>query len=273
MTSPVGSQPRDSRANEGELPVYAPERQAEIVARTRTAGRIDVASLANEMQVTPETIRRDLKALERRGLVRRVHGGAIAVERVVGEEPVHQRESANAEAKAAIGRAALAEIQDAHSIVIDGGTTTACLAALLPTDRELTVITHALPIASIVAGRPNINLHLVGGAVRGRTLVAVGPWATRSLERVNADVVLLGANGVSVESGITTPDVAEAEVKAALIRSARRIVLLADHTKIGRNELITVVSLDQVDTLITDAGVDPDLVDEITAAGVTVVRA
>lgn len=253
--------------------MYAPERHAAIVTRVRGAGRIDVASLAEELEVTAETIRRDLTTLERRGYVRRVHGGAVAVERVSVEQTFQERESANADAKAAIAKAALAEIADATTIVIDGGTTTNMLASMLPTDRELTIVTHALPIASLVATRPNITLHLVGGVVRGRTLVAVGPWATAALAQIHADVALLGANGISVESGLTTPDVAEAELKKALAHSARRVVVLADHTKIGRSELITVLPLDIVDTLITDATVEPHLTDEIAATGITVVRA
>lgn len=253
--------------------MYAPERQASIVSRTRSNGRVDVATLAQELDVTAETIRRDLTALERRGYLRRVHGGAVAVERVAIEQSFHERESTNADAKAAIARVALAQIGDASTIVIDGGTTTALLAAMLPTDRELTVITHALPIATLVAIRPNINLHLVGGSVRGRTLVSVGPWAISALDSIRADIAVLGANGLTLESGLTTPDVSEAEVKRALARAARRLIVLADHTKIGRDELITVLPLETIDTLVTDAAVDAELAADLASTGLTVVRA
>ncbi|WP_341729765.1 DeoR/GlpR family DNA-binding transcription regulator [Brooklawnia sp.] len=253
--------------------MYAPERQAVIASRTRSDGRVDVASLAQELDVTAETIRRDLTALERRGILRRVHGGAVAVERVAIEQSFQERESANAEAKKSIARAALAQIGDASSIVIDGGTTTALLAAMLPTDRELTVITHALPVATLVAMRPNINLHLVGGNVRGRTLVSVGPWAINSLASIRADIAVMGTNGLTLEFGMTTPDISEAEVKRALARAARRLIVLADHTKIGRDELITVVPLEAIDTLVTDAAVDPELAADLASTGLTVVYA
>ncbi|WP_102509464.1 DeoR/GlpR family DNA-binding transcription regulator [Sanguibacter massiliensis] len=253
--------------------MYAPERQNEIVARARAAGRVDVATLAAELDVAAETVRRDLTVLERRGLLRRVHGGAVPVERLTLEPSVDERDLANTDAKDAIARAALALLDDASTIVIDGGTTTARLAALLPEGRELTVITHALPVAAAVATRPGITLHLVGGHVRGRTLVATGPWTTAALGSLRADVVVLGANGVSVDRGLTTPDLAEAEAKRALAAAGRRVIVLADHTKIGRDELVAFATIESVDTLVTDAGVDPDLLTELAAAGVGVVTA
>ncbi|PWD50412.1 D-beta-D-heptose 1-phosphate adenosyltransferase [Serinibacter arcticus] len=253
--------------------MYPSERHASIVARARAEGRVEVAGLARDLDVATETIRRDLTILERRGNLRRVHGGAVPVERLGLEPSVREREVVNTAAKDAIAAAALAAIGDVATIVLDGGTTTARLAAMLPTDREITVVTHALPIASIVAVRPNVRLHLAGGHVRGRTLVAVGPWATQALSRIKADVVILGANGISREQGVTTPDVAEAEVKAALAAAARRVVVLADHSKIGRDELITVLPCEEIDTLITDTEADAELISEIEAAGVDVVRA
>jgi len=253
--------------------VYAPERQHEIVARARAAGRVDVSTLAAELDVAAETVRRDLTVLERRGLLRRVHGGAVPVERLALEPSVPERDLANPAAKDAIARAALDLLGDARTIVLDGGTTTARLAALLPEGRELTVVTHALPVAAALASLPGITLHLVGGHVRGRTLVATGPWTTAALGSLRADVVVLGTNGVSVERGLTTPDLAEAEAKRALAAAGRRVVVLADRSKLGRDELVTFAPLEQVDTLVTDAGADADLVAELAAAGVEVVTA
>src|SRR5690606_33617978 len=152
-------------------------------------------------------------------------------------------------------------------------TTTIRLAELLPTDRELTVVTHGLPIAMLLAGRPNITLHLLGGTVRGRTLAAVGPWAERSMHDIYADVAFLGTNGLTVERGLTTPDLAEAGVKRALVKAARRTVVLADHTKFGRTDFAQVAPLADVDTVITDSDLEADLADEIESAGPRVVRA
>lgn len=253
--------------------MYAPERHQQILARARAEGRVDVTALADELDVTPETIRRDLSALERHGLVRRVHGGAIPVERLGFEPGIADREGVLAGEKERIAKAALDELPDGGAVIFDAGTTTVRLAELLPTDRELTVVTHALPVATVLATRPGITLHLVGGTVRGRTLAAVGTWAVRALADIHADVAFVGTNGLSVEHGLTTPDLAEAAVKRALVTNARRTVVLADHTKLGRVDFAHVVPLSAVDTLVTDTGAEPELVDEIEAAGTRVVRA
>ncbi len=253
--------------------MYPPERHQQILAKARAEGRVDVAAVATELDVTPETVRRDLTALERMGLVRRVHGGAIPVERLGFEPALADREQMFAAEKDRIAKAALDELPDGGAVIIDAGSTTGRLADLLPTDRELIVVTHALPIAMTLAARPNITLHLVGGTLRGRTLAAVGAWAERSLADVRADVAFLGTNGLTVEHGLTTPDLAEAMVKRALVAAARRTVVLADHTKVGRTDLALVAPLSSVDTLVTDAGIAAELADEIEAAGPRVVRA
>jgi DeoR family transcriptional regulator, fructose operon transcriptional repressor len=253
--------------------VYAPERHQQILERARLDGRVDVSTLARDLDVTPETIRRDLTALERHGLVRRVHGGAIPVERLGFERDLADRQGLLATEKERIAKTALDEVPDGGSILLDAGSTTVRLAELLPPDRELTVVTHALPVATVLAANPGLTLHLVGGTVRGRTLAAVGSWALRELAEIHADVVFLGTNGLSVEHGLTTPDLAEAAVKRALIAAARRVVVLADHTKVGRADFAQVAPMSAVDTVITDAGVDAELADELEAAGPTVVRA
>lgn len=253
--------------------MYATERQQQILAVARRDGRVEVTGLARDLDVTPETVRRDLTVLERHGRVRRVHGGAIPVERLGFEPAFADRESVLAEEKERIATAALAELPDGGSLILDAGTTTVRLAELLPVDRELTVVTHALPVATVLAARPNVTLHLVGGTVRGRTLATVGDWALRSLADIHADVVFLGTNGLTVEHGLTTPDFAEAAVKRALVAAAHRTVVLADHSKFGRTDLALVAPLSQVDAIITDSGVDAELAGEIESAGPRVVRA
>lgn len=265
----------DDRVGAGDdgVDVYAPERHQQILATARADGRVDVNRLAEDLDVTPETIRRDLTVLERHGLVRRVHGGAIPVERLGFEPGIADREGKFAGEKDRIAKAALDELPDGGAVIFDAGTTTVRLAELLPLDRELTVVTHALPVAMVLATRPGITLHLVGGTVRGRTLAAVGSWAERELADIHADVAFLGTNGLSVEHGLTTPDLAEAAVKRALVANARRTVVLTDHSKIGRVEFAHVVPLSAVDTVITDSGAEPELVEELEAAGPRVVTA
>ncbi|MFI5486110.1 MULTISPECIES: DeoR/GlpR family DNA-binding transcription regulator [Micromonospora] len=253
--------------------MYAEERQQEIVRLARSNGRVDVATLADTLQVTAETIRRDLTTLERAGVLRRVHGGAIPMERIGFEPALAARDSVLIEEKERIAKLALAEVPQEGAIILDAGTTTARLAEALPTDRELTVVVNSPVLATVLGTRPNLNVLLLGGRLRGRTLATVDDWALRPLADLYVDVAFLGTNGCSVERGLTTPDPAEAAVKRAMISAARRVVLLADHTKIGNDYFARFGSLSDLDLLITDLGVDAELASEVEAAGVRVVRA
>jgi len=253
--------------------MYAEERHRLIVERARTDGRVDVAALAALFDVATETVRRDLTGLERQGLLRRVHGGAIPVERLGFEPGLATRDSVLTTEKDRIAKAALAELPGEGTVLLDAGTTTARLAEALPPDRELTVVTNALPIAMTLSARPNVTVHLLGGRVRGRTLAAVDTWAVQLLADVFVDVAFLGTNGISVERGLTTPDAGEAAVKRAMIGAARRVVVLADHTKVGVDHFARFGTLDEVDALVTDSGVDTELAAQIEGAGIRVVRA
>ncbi|MFK4066030.1 DeoR/GlpR family DNA-binding transcription regulator [Streptomyces sp. NPDC029674] len=253
--------------------MYAPERQQEILRLARDGGRVDVLSLAEEFQVTAETIRRDLKALDRAGLVRRVHGGAIPAGRLDFEPDLAEREGTAADEKDRIARAALAELPAEGSVILDAGSTVARVAAALPLESTLTVVTHSLPTAARLADHPGIQLHLIGGRVRQRTRAAVDAWALRAYGEIRADTVFLAANGFSAESGLTTPDLAEAAVKRAAVAAARRVVLLADSAKHGQEHFARFGDLTDVDMLITDTGLSDDDATAIERGGTEVVRA
>src|SRR6266508_1585619 len=253
--------------------MYAEERQQEIVRLARASGRVDVAALADTFTVTAETIRRDLTAVERAGLLRRVHGGAIPMERIGFEPALATRDAVLTEEKERIAKTALAEVPEEGAVILDAGTTTGRLAQALPADRELTVVVNSPVIAALLGTRPNLTVLQLGGRVRGRTLATVDDWALRPLADIYVDVAFLGTNGCTVERGLTTPDPAEASVKRAMINAARRVVLLADHTKIGNDYLARFGALTDLDLLITDSGLDDDLAAEVEAAGVRVVRA
>ncbi|GHH47233.1 DeoR/GlpR family DNA-binding transcription regulator [Streptomyces candidus] len=252
--------------------MYAPERQQEILRLAREGGRVDVLSLADTFQVTAETVRRDLKALDRAGLLRRVHGGAIPAGRLDFEPDLAERESTAADEKDRIARAATGELPDEGSVALDAGSTAARLAAAFPLERGLTVVTHSLPVAARLADHPGIDLHLVGGRVRHRTRAAVDAWALRAYGEIRADVVFLGANGFSLAHGLTTPDLAEAAVKRAVIAAGRRVVMLADSAKHGQEHFARFGSLTDVDLLITDTGLSAADAAAIEAAGTEVRR-
>jgi DeoR family fructose operon transcriptional repressor len=253
--------------------MYAEERQRWIVERARAGGRVEVAALATELGVTTETVRRDLTTLERHALLRRVHGGAIPIERLGFEPALAARDSVLTAEKERIARMALDELPDEGSILLDAGTTTARLANALPADRELVVLTNSLPIAMSLSVRPNITVLMVGGRVRGRTQAAVDAWALHALADSYVDVAFIGANGISPERGLTTPDTTESAVKRAMIGAARRSVVLADHTKVGQDHLSRFAALEEIDTLISDSGLDAQVADELRSRGLKVLLA
>lgn len=257
--------------------MYAPERQRIIVEQARQEGNVSVLALAETLDVTPETIRRDLTFLEQQGVLRRVHGGAIPTELLdfAPEPDLSLRTATSVEEKQRIAEAALAYLPERGTVLLDAGSSTALLAQLLVARAErhpLVVVTHSLPIAASLAGRPGISLHIIGGQVREVTQAAVGPWTLAALGQIAADVAFLGTNGVSAR-GISTPDVAEAEVKRAIVASAHRAVVLADHTKFGREDFSIVAPLNAIDAIVTDTGVDTTTVDEYAELGPEVVTA
>jgi DeoR family fructose operon transcriptional repressor len=253
--------------------MYAPERYRSIVERVRGKGRASVSDLAEDLSVTPETIRRDLSELERQGLLRRVHGGAVPAGSVGFEQSVDSRAQVLVEEKNRIAKAALAEIPQAGAVIIDSGTTTSRLIQLIPDDRELTVITDSVAHALALSNRINITVMLIGGRVRGRTLATVDQWAIDALNSVYADVALVGTNGISIERGLTTPDQPEAAVKRAMLNSAKRKVILADHTKFGDDHFAQFGSISDIDVVITDTAVNQNIVLELESLDVKVVQA
>jgi DeoR family fructose operon transcriptional repressor len=221
--------------------------------------------------VTAETIRRDLTILERHGMVRRVHGGAIPVERLGFEPAFATREGVMTDEKVRIAKAALAEPPEEGSILLDAGTTTARLADELPSDRDLTVVTHSVNIALSLSARPNLTIMLGGGRLCGRTLATVDSWALHALREAFVDVAFIGTNGISAERGLTTPDAAEALVKSTVVASSRRCVLLADHTKVGNYHFTRFAELKDIDTFITGDAVDRATIGAVADAGPRVV--
>jgi len=253
--------------------VFAEERQQVILDRAHACGRVDVAALADDFAVSTETIRRDLTILERRGAIRRVHGGAIPLQRLGFEPALAMREGVMVAEKIRIAKAAVAELPEEGSILLDAGSTTARLAEELPTDRHLSVVTHSVSIALNLSSRENLTIILVGGRLRSRTLATVDAWALRALEGTFVDVAFIATNGISARRGLTTPDTAEAMIKRAAVGSSRRCVLLADHTKVGNDYFTRFAELSDIDTFITDDRVDRETVDEIANAGPRVVIA
>jgi DeoR family fructose operon transcriptional repressor len=236
--------------------MYAEERQQAIARLVTQRGRMSVNQLAQEYDVTTETVRRDLSMLERLGLVRRVHGGVVPPSSLsLIESGIRERDQVNTETKERIARAALDRLPPSGgSILLDAGSTTVRLATLLPPDRELTVITHAVPIAARLAGLPHLDLRLLPGRVRSTTQAAVGADTVEALAQLRVDVAFVGTNGITAEHGLTTPDPDEAAVKRAVVASGRLVVALADASKFGVETSVRFASPRDIDVVITDDG-------------------
>ena len=217
--------------------MYAEERHRTIVNLALRYDRVSVADLATRFDVTTETIRRDLDALDKRGILRRVHGGAVVAENVaLVETALTEREPAFVAQKTRIAQAALKYLPNAGSTVLfDAGTSVARLAAAVPPG-DAGHGRHQLRPGRRAAGRGNAGtqVHLLGGRVRGITQATVGGETVAALGRLRCDVAFIGTNGVTIRHGFSTPDPDEAAVKEAMVAAARRVVVLADSSKIGR---------------------------------------
>ena len=265
------------------MQMFAEERQKLVAARVAEAGRVSVTELADRFTVTTETVRRDLATLEQAGILRRVHGGAVPADNVsTTETTLSERLVQHLPEKRLIAEAAADLIAASRpgSILLDAGSSTEALVDVLlgqsagrRSGDEQVVITNALPLADKLAGVPGHAVHLLGGRIRGLTRAAVGQETVEAVERLRPDLAVVGTNGVHAAFGLSTPDSEEAAVKAAFVRSARRVVVLADATKLGVETLVQFARLDQIDAIVTNADPEPDLAAALEKAGVEVVKA
>ncbi|WP_138445339.1 DeoR/GlpR family DNA-binding transcription regulator [Sinomonas susongensis] len=263
--------------------MFAEERQRLVAARVAEAGRVSVTELAERFAVTTETVRRDLASLEQAGVLRRVHGGAVPSDSVsTTETTLSERLVQHLHEKHLIAEAAAELVASSRpgSILLDAGSSTEALVDVLlaQTGRrnhaaEQVVITNALPLADKLAGSPSHAVHLLGGRIRGLTRAAVGQETVDAVERLRPDLAFIGTNGVHSAFGLSTPDSEEAAVKEAFVRAARRVVVLADASKLGVETLVQFARLDQLDALVTDADPSPELATALERAGVEVVKA
>jgi DeoR/GlpR family transcriptional regulator of sugar metabolism len=251
--------------------VLTDERRSLILERLRTAGRVLAADLTAEMDVSADTIRRDLRELDDAGLLRRVHGGALP--RHGDASSFASRSRRAPEAKASIARRAAACVRDGQVVVLDGGTTTLELARALRDDLRANVITTSPPIAVALADHPGLEVTMVGGTLRHDAMVTVGAAAVEALQLIRADIAFLGVCGLHPQIGVTTDDLEERHVKAAMIEGAAEVVALADHDKLGTAMPVVVAPISVVTRLVTDADVDDAALAPYEALGIEVLRA
>jgi DeoR family transcriptional regulator, aga operon transcriptional repressor len=227
------------------------QRLNQIVSAVVDRGQVDVPSLATEFAVSPATIRRDLEVLEQQRLVCRTHGGAT-IHAAFNDLPLSYRRARDLPEKQRIARHATAFLEDARVIGTTGGTTVSQFIQLLRDRDDLTVVTNALDVATDLVGRPGPRVFVAGGEVRVSSQESVGHSAEAFLASFSIDVAFLGVDGVDAVAGCTNYDPAGARVNAVLARRARKRIVLADATKIGRVTLAQVCRMADVDVLVTD---------------------
>jgi DeoR/GlpR family transcriptional regulator of sugar metabolism len=240
--------------------VLARQRQERILREVDRHGGARVSELVEILGVSDMTVRRDIEALAERGLVVKVHGGATAVSDRSADEPGFQVKSEmNPVEKSAIARAAAALIKPGASVAISAGTTTYAVAHELRTLAGLTVVTNSPHVAELLhdPARDDLQVVLTGG-VRTPSDALVGPVADAALAKLHVDTLILGVHGIDEHAGLTTPNLVEGETNRALMSAARRVVVVADHSKWGVIGLCTIATLDEVDVLVTDADLSPE---------------
>jgi DeoR family transcriptional regulator, aga operon transcriptional repressor len=246
-----------------------PDRLSRIVEQLSANGSVGVGDLAASLGVSAATVRRDLALLEEQRLLARTHGGAVA-HGVLYELPLRYRSARHQEEKARIARAAVERVPDGAAVGMTGGTTTTEAARALSDRRGLTVVTNSLSIASELAVRPTLKLVVTGGVARPESYELVGPLAEASLAGLNLDVVLIGVDGITAAAGLTTHHEVEAHTNRALISRARRVIVVADSSKVGQVAFARICELGAVHEVITDEAADAGEVAAIREAGVEI---
>lgn len=247
------------------------QRMVAILDLVSERGSLSLAELSETLDISAATARRDLSDLADQNLVVRTHGGVSALER--GREiPVALRDTRFQEAKRAIAKAMVQRLPaERHVIALSGGTTTASVARALANHRDIAVVTNSLTIANLLSGYAGVRVVMTGGFLRPQSLELVGALAESTFNAVNVGTAILGADGISATSGVTTHDETEARTNRAMVAKAQRTVVVADGSKIGGVALAQMADIDQVAMLITDSTADPVELELLRAAGVEVV--
>jgi DeoR family transcriptional regulator, fructose operon transcriptional repressor len=257
------------------MTMYPPERQRAITELLiQREGRLaTVAQISEQLRVTTETVRRDLDVLERRGVLRRIRGGAELMDSTPFEQALAARHAEQFEDKLVIARRVAEELPQDGVVVLDSGSLTLFCAEAMSKDRDIAVVTNNLPAAQYLADYDNLRVFTLPGTIRGLTSAAVDAWTTRRLSTLTVDLAIIGVNGLTPTHGLTTTNPEEAATKRAMLLSARRRIVPVISGRIGRNSFCSFAAVNEVDLVVTDAAVNAELVGELAAAGPEVVIA
>jgi DeoR/GlpR family transcriptional regulator of sugar metabolism len=243
-------------------------RQRAILKEVQGNGQATVAELSQRFQVSEITIRRDLHELEAQQQLLRTHGGAVALASAPLEPPVLQRMAQTKEGKESIGRAAAALVHDGESVFIGSGSTTMYVVRQLLGRRNLTVVTNALNVAAELASAEGVTVVVTGGTMRDSELSLVGHITEQSLREVRVSKVIIGMRAISLEAGMTNDYLPEIMTDRTIIDMAPELIVVADHTKLGKIASAYVAPVQRINTLVTDAGADPVFLKHLQDLGI-----
>ena len=239
------------------------ERHKHILDKLNAQGFVKVLDIARELDVTPVTIRKDLKLLEEKKLLYRSHGGAIQIDPYIANRHVQEKEKQFPEEKKRIGMKAAEMLTPNDAIIIASGTTVLAFARCIPPEAQLTVLTSAMNVAMALLNCQQVEVIQLGGIVRHTSSSVTGEYALRMLENFSGTKLFLGVDGIDLKYGLTTTNFMEASVNRAMIDAAQKIIVLTDSSKFGRRGFGKICELDAVDQIITDSGVSPKVVREL----------
>lgn len=257
-----------SQENSGEFVMLTSERKAFILDQLKRDGRVIAKQLAEELALSEDTLRRDLRELAAEGLLLRVHRGALPASPATAA--LSQRWSVSPQSKLAVAGAAARMVKPGQVVILDGGTTAVQVARLLPRDLRATVVTHSPSVAVELASHNDIDVEIIGGRLFKHSMVTVGTVAAEMIGGIRADLFFLGVTGVHPDFGLTTGDAEEAGIKRALAAQAAETVVLASAEKLGAVSAFRVLPLAAVDSLIVEAGTPEPLLAPYRALGLTI---
>ncbi|MEI6913622.1 MAG: DeoR/GlpR family DNA-binding transcription regulator [Armatimonadota bacterium] len=252
--------------------LFVPERWERIRGVLEVEGRVTVEELSSRFGVSRSTIRRDLFEMHKQNLVIRTRGGAVRLQPVAFDRSVKESGTLNVSIKERIGFAAAELISVGETVMIDAGSTTLQVVRNLK-PKQVTLVTNSFDAATTSMAQNNSEVLMLGGMVRAHGGSTVGPLAEEQIQQFKADTALLGINAVSAEEGLTTPNMLVAQIKRAMIQQSRRLIIVADYSKLGLSALCKVAPLSSVEILVTDDSADPEVLQSIRDAGVEVIIA
>ena len=253
--------------------IPTPERQKQILSLLTQQGRLSVAEIVEQFEISEATARRDLESLASQGKVQRVHGGVISVEQAPPELPILERENEQADEKTRIGLAAANLVADKETVFLSSGTTVLEVARQLRNRKNLTVITNSLPVLNALARAEGITVIALGGMLRASEMSFIGHITEQALSEVRADKVIMGTRGVSLEHGLTNDYLQETLTDRAILKIGREVIIVVDHTKVNRVSTALLAPLDSMQTFVTDSKTDKKFIQALKKQGINVIVA